>query len=118
MTTKVNRNAKTRPMNGAATMNTTIWTNPFRRSRARDRKSTRLNSSHRTISYAVFCLKKKTKRRIPRLPRVRVDVRDCGRLDRRPADPEQGGCARLRRFDDDAVQITCGNGEQVLRAAQ
>src|SRR5207248_8915896 len=24
----------------------------------RDRKSTRLNSSHRTISYAVFCLKK------------------------------------------------------------
>src|SRR5207248_8150564 len=28
-------------------------------SRHRDRKSTRLNSSHRTISYAVFCLKKK-----------------------------------------------------------
>src|SRR5207248_10227139 len=27
---------------------------------SRDRKSTRLNSSHRTISYAVFCLKKKT----------------------------------------------------------
>src|SRR5437867_5362917 len=26
-----------------------------------DRKSTRLNSSHRTISYAVFCLKKKTR---------------------------------------------------------
>src|SRR5208283_5647344 len=26
----------------------------------RDRKSTRLNSSHITISYAVFCLKKKT----------------------------------------------------------
>src|SRR5207248_10229826 len=25
--------------------------------RRRDRKSTRLNSSHRTISYAVFCLK-------------------------------------------------------------
>src|SRR5207248_4134093 len=29
----------------------------------RDRKSTRLNSSHRTISYAVFCLKKKNYRR-------------------------------------------------------
>src|SRR2546430_8985649 len=28
---------------------------------ARDRKSTRLNSSHSQISYAVFCLKKKTK---------------------------------------------------------
>src|SRR6476659_10348200 len=29
---------------------------------ARDRKSTRLNSSHLGLSYAVFCLKKKTKR--------------------------------------------------------
>src|SRR5437899_8770784 len=29
----------------------------------RDRKSTRLNSSHLGISYAVFCLKKKTKKR-------------------------------------------------------
>src|SRR5688572_31064640 len=29
---------------------------------ARDRKSTRLNSSHSQISYAVFCLKKKKKR--------------------------------------------------------
>src|SRR5438034_8450884 len=28
---------------------------------ARDRKSTRLNSSHTVISYAVFCLKKKKK---------------------------------------------------------
>src|SRR5258707_10839902 len=32
----------------------------FTRSR-RDRKSTRLNSSHANISYAVFCLKKKKK---------------------------------------------------------
>src|SRR2546422_7094626 len=30
-----------------------------RRPRRRDRKSTRLNSSHGYISYAVFCLKKK-----------------------------------------------------------
>src|SRR2546421_5845010 len=29
----------------------------------RDRKSTRLNSSHDQISYAVFCLKKKKKKR-------------------------------------------------------
>src|SRR3712207_8208069 len=29
------------------------------RDRSRDRKSTRLNSSHANISYAVFCLKKK-----------------------------------------------------------
>src|SRR5258707_9104778 len=30
-----------------------------------DRKSTRLNSSHANISYAVFCLKKKNKKRLP-----------------------------------------------------
>src|SRR5437660_11192595 len=30
-----------------------------RKTRQRDRKSTRLNSSHVAISYAVFCLKKK-----------------------------------------------------------
>src|SRR5256885_7112053 len=33
---------------------------------ARDRKSTRLNSSHLVISYAVFCLKKKHQARGPR----------------------------------------------------
>src|SRR3712207_8947305 len=32
-----------------------VWT-----SDVQDRKSTRLNSSHANISYAVFCLKKKT----------------------------------------------------------
>src|SRR5437764_13600860 len=32
-------------------------------SRGLDRKSTRLNSSHRCISYAVFCLKKKKEHR-------------------------------------------------------
>src|SRR5258708_30580770 len=33
---------------------------------ARDRKSTRLNSSHQIISYAVFCLKKNKKQRSKR----------------------------------------------------
>src|SRR3712207_7072769 len=33
-----------------------------------DRKSTRLNSSHANISYAVFCLKKRTSSASPRLP--------------------------------------------------
>src|SRR5438034_9811359 len=37
--------------------------------RRRDRKSTRLNSSHTVISYAVFCLKKKKK--TTREPRCR-----------------------------------------------
>src|SRR5437762_12444846 len=31
----------------------------------KDRKSTRLNSSHRCISYAVFCLKKKKQQQSP-----------------------------------------------------
>src|SRR2546426_2755646 len=34
---------------------------PRRKSSVLDRKSTRLNSSHLVISYAVFCLKKKKK---------------------------------------------------------
>src|SRR5690606_40851251 len=34
---------------------------PSASSKGRDRKSTRLNSSHVKISYAVFCLKKKNK---------------------------------------------------------
>src|SRR2546430_3559633 len=35
---------------------------PGQRRHQKDRKSTRLNSSHSQISYAVFCLKKKKKR--------------------------------------------------------
>src|SRR5437870_8386905 len=38
----------------------------------RDRKSTRLNSSHVAISYAVFCLKKKK----PRKHQVHPDLQD------------------------------------------
>src|SRR5438034_8138119 len=36
-----------------------------------DRKSTRLNSSHTVISYAVFCLKKKSKSQDDQNPRPR-----------------------------------------------
>src|SRR5690606_41082871 len=39
--------------------------------RSKDRKSTRLNSSHVKISYAVFCLKKKKKQRVPSVPIAR-----------------------------------------------
>src|SRR5690625_6949418 len=39
--------------------------------RPRDRKSTRLNSSHVAISYAVFCLKKKKKTAHTRATRAR-----------------------------------------------
>src|SRR5258708_22262523 len=40
---------------------------------ARDRKSTRLNSSHQIISYAVFCLKKK-KKKITEIERIEIHV--------------------------------------------
>src|SRR5207248_3884339 len=45
------------PIRGRCPLCREIMENP------KDRKSTRLNSSHRTISYAVFCLKKKTKKK-------------------------------------------------------
>src|SRR2546430_8224468 len=41
----------------------------------RDRKSTRLNSSHSQISYAVFCLKKKKKSANTSVVRAHVRVR-------------------------------------------
>src|SRR5438552_14784737 len=37
---------------------------------APDRKSTRLNSSHQIISYAVFCLKKKKNQLTPTIPYI------------------------------------------------
>src|SRR5215475_14609939 len=43
------------PTSAVPTCLTPFWTAP------KDRKSTRLNSSHVKISYAVFCLKKKRK---------------------------------------------------------
>src|SRR4051812_49889209 len=52
----------------------------YRRHRGRyssslDRKSTRLNSSHMSISYAVFCLKKKKKQaQAPRADRYELNV--------------------------------------------
>src|SRR5437773_7379510 len=56
---------------------------------AEDRKSTRLNSSHITISYAVFCLKKKTCAFLP-----------SGFL---PPSPE--ACDQIRRFAPKGASI-------------
>src|SRR5438105_11534787 len=44
-------------------------------SKSTDRKSTRLNSSHEWISYAVFCLKKKKKKQ--KKVKSEQDVRHC-----------------------------------------
>src|SRR3712207_8095621 len=41
------------------------WRHRYHSSEEIDRKSTRLNSSHANISYAVFCLKKTNKRTQP-----------------------------------------------------
>src|SRR5262245_64783072 len=53
------------------------------RSRAmhRDRKSTRLNSSHLGISYAVFCLKKKSDHAVLPVLLVLLEDRVVGHLD-------------------------------------
>src|SRR5439155_6526767 len=52
------------------------WMNTYseRTNEAADRKSTRLNSSHVAISYAVFCLKKKTSNREFRLDTCKTQV--------------------------------------------
>src|SRR5256885_5130385 len=50
------------------------------RGETEDRKSTRLNSSHLVISYAVFCLKKK--KRVQARPAVRCARRGRGQYDR------------------------------------
>src|SRR2546427_8765441 len=62
----------------------------------RDRKSTRLNSSHSQISYAVFCLKKK-KRTILRSAEHahEVEIVYIASLANHMTDPEHVVCRRL-----------------------
>src|SRR2546422_11125601 len=50
------------PMNGLRLRGNQSVAGGFADAIVRDRKSTRLNSSHGYISYAVFCLKKKKKK--------------------------------------------------------
>src|SRR2546421_1043309 len=54
----------------------------IRSPKAKDRKSTRLNSSHDQISYAVFCLKKKKKKKSSLI--IQLTTKECRR--RRPYD--------------------------------
>jgi len=53
------REAKRKERESAAAARETARAEAARAGAAQDRKSTRLNSSHLGISYAVFCLKKK-----------------------------------------------------------
>src|SRR5258708_27517569 len=50
------------------------------RRKSRDRKSTRLNSSHQIISYAVFCLKKKKVRYRAMVKYLRATTAASGRV--------------------------------------
>src|SRR3712207_7045231 len=62
-----------------------------------DRKSTRLNSSHANISYAVFCLKKKKQ------PELREDVREV-RIHRRLAEEDRHVHLHVREAAHDEAQ--------------
>src|SRR2546422_1611450 len=57
----------------------------------RDRKSTRLNSSHGYISYAVFCLKKKKKQKSSVLIRRRITYANMSEL--------STSCSRLTYYN-------------------
>src|SRR2546430_3214686 len=52
----------------------------LRSSRSQDRKSTRLNSSHSQISYAVFCLKKKNKNITAVVANILIRFTPCDRI--------------------------------------
>src|SRR5580698_3978363 len=74
---------------------------------ARDRKSTRLNSSHMSISYAVFCLKKK-KKPIETDDTVIIIVTDCRRLQVTHGREEAlSGCGEDRQAQRRVVSECC-----------
>src|SRR5256885_12451920 len=58
-----------------------VWMRWGTAKRRRDRKSTRLNSSHLVISYAAFCLKKKEHRGAARLVHLREEATGARGLD-------------------------------------
>src|SRR3712207_8138271 len=70
----------------------------------KDRKSTRLNSSHANISYAVFCLKKKKKNTHKPLNRIRYDASEIPPGDFvEPADDYVVEASKTVKHDDHAV---------------
>src|SRR5207249_5546871 len=74
---------------------------------ARDRKSTRLNSSHVSISYAVFCLKKKKAREVLHQCRDSPDLRlDAARQPFAP--PREVRVRRLRALHRGLAPLRLG----------
>src|SRR5437763_570417 len=102
-----------------------------RRPRRRDRKSTRLNSSHRCISYAVFCLKKKTQQAAEDTEDLPIDAERDRSDPHRSAEEDRGGghaahyersrapvprCARSRPRSAGRGAVTGGVAEASLLA--
>src|SRR5688572_32484878 len=71
-------------------------TRRFRIERPRDRKSTRLNSSHSQSSYAVFCLKKKNKKRSSAAQISTTSARCCSMPARDSSAPRRSTSSRAR----------------------
>src|SRR5256885_4222994 len=85
-----------------------IWANQRRVYGEGDRKSTRLNSSHLVISYAVFCLKKKKKsRRVARYHEAR-NSRD---------DRSTETASAPRNTDPDSRLVSGGRPSHQLKSA-
>src|SRR5256885_3945681 len=78
-----------------------------------DRKSTRLNSSHLVISYAVFCLKKKHTRFLNQLPLTLFMLRVCiaAHANEVPADDD---LALLTTYFHSCLYIPCRNNIQLF----
>src|SRR5256886_5849733 len=75
---------------------------------ARDRKSTRLNSSHSQISYAVFCLKKKKHHKDPRgcaYPELLSELRRSGVPALLRGQPGPAGEAERARAEGDGSRV-------------
>src|SRR5262245_64955349 len=75
------------------------------RTACRDRKSTRLNSSHLGISYAVFCLKKKKKKKIVGANRPAVEYH-------RPQAARQHNTSEQPHITSDRNQTTAQQNSQ------
>src|SRR5437762_1832366 len=89
-----------RSANSTDRISTMIAATRKNRLKNRDRKSTRLNSSHRCISYAVFCLKKKNKTKTPKtyMSESNTNLTDRGRS--AEVRSEDGAVGRTYRYSD------------------
>src|SRR2546430_6305576 len=85
-----------------------------RRSRdATDRKSTRLNSSHSQISYAVFCLKKKTRETVG--PGAGIRARKPATVVVSPTDPRQATGRNQTPVSSNAAAAAAGRWPRLLQ---